>query len=398
MKSVIVVLLGLLLVNTAGAQAGKSKQVKPAVAAAIVVIPEEATTSPATMARWLKTHTGSAVALQQALFNWMATHIVYDVENMNRVSSYKDSAAAMLKTLRTRKGLSTDYAVLYAQVCSEAGIPAIVVTGYGLQNGIPTGSHDWVVVKNGTQWVVTDPTWGAGVVDNGRFTPGINWTWFRAAPQVAVKTHMPYDPMWQMLPFPLRHDEQGSQAFAAATKRPVFAYNDTLSNWFRQSRLQRLEYAAARIRRFGGAANPFIMAELDWMDQSIKVLAANQEIEARNRLIDEFDRLSRDYTDIVRLYNDYVDFKNRRFTPEVKDEALRKMIGEIAVKLASAEKALTGLQGTDDAMKGHIAGLQRALEEIKDKVGNEQQFVNKYIKTEKGKRKELFYIQVADKL
>nr|WP_142686072.1 transglutaminase domain-containing protein [Chitinophaga polysaccharea] len=390
MRSVIVVMLGFLLMNTAGAQPGKLKQVKPA-SVAIVSVPEEATASPTMMAKWLKAHTGNAVALQQALFNWMATHIAYDVENMNRVSSYRDSAAAMLKTLRTRKGLSTDYAVLYAQICRKAGIPATVVTGYGLQNGIPTGSHDWVVVKNGAQWAITDPTWGAGVVENGRFVPGINWTWFRTAPQVAVKTHMPYDPMWQMLPFPLRHDEQGSQAFAAATKRPVFAYNDTLSNWFRQSRLQRLEYAAARIRRFGGAANPFIMSELDWMDQSIKVLVANQEIEARNRSIDEFNRLSRDYAAIVQLYNEYVDFRNRRFTPEVEDETLRKTIGEIAVRLGAVEKALSGLQGGDDAMKGNIMELQRALAQMRDKVRDEQQFVNKYIKTEKGKRKELLY-------
>lgn len=394
-------MLGCLLAGTAGAQSGKSRQakpVKPAAAAAIVAIPEEATTSPTMIAKWLKAHTGNTVALQQALFNWMATHITYDVENMNQVSSYRDSAAAMLKTLRTRKGLCTDYAVLYAQVCREAGVPAIVVTGYGLQNGIPTGSHDWVVVKNGNQWLITDPAWGAGVVENGRFTRGINWTWFRAAPQVAVKTHMPYDPMWQMLPFPLRHDEQGSQAFAAAAKRPVFAYNDTLSAWFRQSRLQRLEYAAARIRRFGGAANPFIMTELDWMDQSIRVLAANQEIEARNQRVDEINGLNQDYRIIAELYNAYVDFKNRRFTPEVKDDVLRKMIGEIAVKLAAAEKSLSGLQGGDDAMKGNIAALERVLAEMKEKVGNEQQFVNKYIKTEKAKRKELFYIQVADKL
>jgi hypothetical protein len=163
--------------------------------------------------------------------------------------------------------------------------------------------------------------------------------------------------------------------------------------------LQRLEYAAARIRRFGGAANPFIMAELDWMDQSIKVLATNQEIEVRNRRVDEFNGLNRNYKAIAQLYNEYVDFKNRRFTPEVKDEVLKKMIGEIAVKLGEAEKVLSGLQGSDDVtMKENIAELQRALAELKDKVGNEQQFVNKYIKTERGKRKELFYIQVADKL
>lgn len=391
MKSVITVMLGLLLVTAAGAQSGKS--VKPAATAAIIFIPEEATTSPELMAKWLKAHTGNGVALQRALFNWMATHIAYDAENVNRVSSYRDSAAAMLKTLRTRKGLSTDYAVLYARVCREAGITAVVVTGYGLQNDImlPTGSHDWVVVKNGSQWTITDPTWGAGVVDNGRFIQRTNWTWFQSAPQVAVKTHMPYDPMWQMLPFPLRHDELGSQAFAAAAKRPVFAYNDTLNNWFRQSRLQRLQYAAARIRRFGGAANPFIMTELDWMDQSIKVLAANQEIEMRNRRVDQFNGVSRDYTDVVRLYNEYVDFKNREFVPEVKDEVLRKMIDGIAGKLAAAEKALSGLEGNDDAMSANIAALQQAVTGMKEKVGNEQLFVGKYIKTEKGKRKELLY-------
>lgn len=391
MKSVITVMLGLLLVTAAGAQSGKS--VKPAATAAIISIPEEATTSPELMAKWLKAHTGNGVALQRALFNWMATHIAYDAENVNRVSSYRDSAAAMLKTLRTRKGLSTDYAVLYARVCREVGITAVVVTGYGLQNDImlPTGSHDWVVVKNGSQWTITDPTWGAGVVDNGRFIQRTNWTWFQSAPQVAVKTHMPYDPMWQMLPFPLRHDELGSQAFAAAAKRPVFAYNDTLNNWFRQSRLQRLQYAAARIRRFGGAANPFIMTELDWMDQSIKVLAANQEIEMRNRRVDQFNGVSRDYTDVVRLYNEYVDFKNREFVPEVKDEVLRKMIDGIAGKLAAAEKALSGLEGNDDAMSANIAALQQAVTGMKEKVGNEQLFVGKYIKTEKGKRKELLY-------
>jgi len=401
MKAVIIVMLGFVWGISAHAQSGKS--VKPAakpVAAAIVTIPEEATTSPSALAKWLKTHTSSQQALQQALFNWMAGHIAYDVDNMNRVSSYRDSAAAMLKTLQTRRGLCTDYAVLYAQVCKEAGITAIVVTGYALEHDImvPTGSHDWVVVKNGSQWTITDPTWGAGAVDNGRFVQRTNWTWFQASPQIAVKTHMPYDPMWQMLSFPLRHDELGSGAFPAAARRPVFAYSDSLQAWFRQSRLERLQHASARIRRFGGAANPFIMTELDWMDQSIAVLAGNQEIEARNRRVDQFNALNREYTEIVKSYNEYVGFKNRQFMPEVQDVVLRKMIDGIAGRLNAAEASLSGLKTGDDGLKQNREELEDAISGLKGKVGNEQVFVGKYLKTEKAKRRELFYVQVADKL
>jgi hypothetical protein len=299
----------------------------------------------------------------------------------------------MLKTLQTRKGLCTDYAVLYAQVCREAGISAIVVTGYALQHDImiPTGSHDWVVVKNGSQWTITDPTWGAGAVDNGRFVQRTNWTWFQASPQIAVKTHMPYDPMWQMLSFPLRHDELGSTAFAAAAKRPVFAYNDSLNAWFRQSRLERLQQASARIRRFGGATNPFIMTELDWMDQSIRVLAGNQEIEMRNRRVDEFNAVNREYTAIVKLYNEYAGFKNRQFMPEVKDVALRQMIDGIAARLNVAEQSLLGLKGADEEWKQNRAELSEAISSMKERVSQERFFVGKYLKTEKGKRKDLFY-------
>lgn len=397
MKSVISVLLGLLLCIVAGAQTGKP--VKSATAVGIPQIPEAATSSPAAMAQWLKAHTSSSTALQQALFNWMAGNITYDVANMNHPNSYRDSAAAMIRTLRTRKGLCTDYAVLYAQVCREAGINAMVVTGYGLLNDImiPTGSHDWVVIKNGAQWTITDPTWGAGAVDNGRFIQKINWSWFQALPQLAVKTHMPYDPMWQMLSFPLRHDELNSQGFAAALKRSAFAFNDSLNAWFRQSRLERLQHASARIRQFGGAANPFIMTELDWMDQTIKVLAANQEIETRNRRLDQFNEVNRDYTEVVKLYNEYVGFKNQQFLPEMKDELLKKMIDGIAGRLAGAEKSLAGLRISDDMIKHNMDELLQAITEMKGKVGSEQSFVNKYIKTEKGKRRELFYAQVAEK-
>lgn len=393
MKQIFPVLFGLLLSVQAGAQPIRKKMpVKPALPVTSVQIPETATTSPAAMATWLKTHTGSSTALQQALYSWMAGNIVFDVARMNEISNYRDTAAAIQQTLHTRKGLSTDFAVLYARVCREAGINAVVVTGYTLQGDgmVPLGTHDWVAVKSGTQWTVTDPAWGAGTLENGRFVQHTDWKWFQMVPQVAVKTHMPFDPLWQLIPFPLRHDELGSRGFAAAAKRPVFSYADSLVAWSRQSRLERLQHAAARITQFGGAVNPFIMNELDWMQQSIRVLASNQEIEMGNRQIDQFNEVNRDYTEIAKLYNEYVTFRNRGFQPEIKDQVLRKMIDEIAGRLTGAEKTLLGLEGSREPVRQHVDELLGVIRNMKEKVGGEQAFVSKYIKTVKAKRKDLF--------
>jgi hypothetical protein len=386
MKQLLAVLIGVLLGSQVSAQV-KAKQA----AVATPQIPASETTSPEAMARWLKTHTAGSVAFQRALFNWMATNIAYDAANMNRLNSYRDTAAAVSRTLTTKVGLCTDYAVLYTLVCRAGGINAVVVTGYALQNElmIPNGSHDWVAVKEGGQWTIVDPTWGAGYVDNGKFVQRTNWKWFQAQPQMAVKTHMPYDPMWQFSAHPLRHDELTPQGIAAAAKRQVFAYTDSIRVWAKQSRLQRLQAAAARIRLFGGPANPFIMSELEWMDQTISVLASNEEIERHNRNVDEFNEVNRSYREVVRLFNEYVNFKNRQFTPEMNDLSLRRMIDGVSARLGGVVKSLTGLLQVE-AVRANASELHDAVAELESRVKTEQLFVGKYIKTEKGKRKQLF--------
>ncbi|MCW3467678.1 transglutaminase domain-containing protein [Chitinophaga nivalis] len=383
-KSVIALLASLYLGLTATAQ------LKPAAIAA--TIPESVTGSPVTIARWLKTNTSNSTAFQQSLFNWMATRISYDAANMNRQPSYKDTAAAVQRTLQTRKGLAIDYAVLYALVCREGGINAFVVSGYGLQQNvlIPAGTHEWVVVKQEHQWTVTDPAWGAGVVENGRFIRRINWSWFRMAPQIAVKTHMPYDPLWQLLAFPLRHDETGSQAFATAAKGAVFAYNDTLAVWTKQSRLERLQGALARIRLYGGAVNPFIMNEMEWMEQAIRVQEANREIAARNSVVDRFSALTTTYAETVKRYNNYVAFKNRQFTPEVSDAQLKKMMEEMTGSLTTLEQQLGGMQDADATMQQQLEEMKGTLAAIGKQWKQEQLFVPQYLRTAPAERKNLF--------
>jgi len=66
--------------------------------------------------------------------------------------------------------------------------------------------------------------------------------------------------------------------------------------------------------------------------------------------------------------------------------------------LAVAEQSLAGLKVADEEWKQNFEELQGAVSSMKERVAQERFFVGKYLKTEKGKRKELFYAQVVDKL
>ncbi|NIG57094.1 transglutaminase domain-containing protein [Chitinophaga sp. Cy-1792] len=380
---------------TAGSAFGQAPKPTAAAAATIVSIPEEATGSPAAMAKWLKAHTSSSMQLQRSLYNWIAKNIRYDVPGMYQQRDYRDTTAALQRVLRSREGVCTDYASLYAKVCQEAGIPAFTVNGYCLENGTlsPTGAHDWVAVKNGGQWTITDPTWGAGTVNGATFTPQLNWDWFQLSPQAAIKRHIPFDPMWQLLANPVRHDEVG----VSRQSGPTFNYNDTIALYFRSARYERMAGMLGRIERYGGASNPFVQAELDWLRQTVKVLAGNREIEERNRLIDKFTAVNKEYSEVVRLYNDYVTYKNKQFQPEQSDVAIRKMMEGMTGRLKAVEQELSGMKSTDAAMAGHLNELNAAVSDLRGKVNVEEGFVNKYIKTEKDKRRSLFYADVVQK-
>ncbi|RAJ87572.1 transglutaminase superfamily protein [Chitinophaga dinghuensis] len=386
---VISTVIGLLAVTVASAQQPKPvAKVAPEVG--VVSIPDDVTNSASAMARWLKAHTANAHVLQQSLYKWIATHITYDVPNMYQQRDYRDTVAAIQRTLRSRVGVSADYASLYAKVCQEAGIAAYTVNGYCLQHGglAPTGSHDWVVVKNGGSWTVTDPTWGAGTVDGARYTPQLNWEWFQMSPQVAVKRHVPFDPMWQLLSNPVRHDEAGVSRLAGNN----FNYNDTIALYLRSARYERLAGTLARMERYGGGANPFVMAEIDWLSKTVKVLAANRQIEERNRLVDKYESAEGKYQEMVRMYNDYVTYKNKQFQPEQPDAAIRKMMDNMTGRLGEVEKLMGEMRGRDVELAGHLGELEAAVRGIREKIVEEQGFVNKYIKTERGKRRELFYV------
>lgn len=364
----------------------------------IPVIPDSVTGNTTQLSNYLLTHTQEPVAFTRALYNWMANTIAYDVINTYKPDYYKDTADAVTKTLQTRVAVCQGYAALFSEVCRKGGIPAYFIGGYTQLNGqLGNASHAWVGVKFGDKWYMMDPTWGAGYLQAGKFVRKLNWSYFMVKPEVFVKTHISFDPLWQLSTHPVRHDEFRDSNWSEAGKRPAFSLTDSLDAYSRQSLMAQMQHKIARIESFG-VTNQLIGNELVHARNMIQVTQyndqvarQNKEVSTQNVVIDKYNKGGSLFNEGVGLFNKFVEFKNAQFRPGKPDNEIKAMVDEVGTRLTLAREELDGLQTPDKNIQQQINTLKKSVADLQKRVEEEELFVQKYIKTGKLFRKTLFY-------
>jgi hypothetical protein len=142
-----------------------------------------------------------------ALYEWVAGNVRYDVASYRRGSDGHATAEAVY---RHREAVCAGYVALYARLAVEAGLEAVPIRGYAKGFDYVYGqstrrpNHAWLAVRIAGAWRLVDPTWGAGVVEHGRFVPRFTWDWFMVAPERLLLSHLPEDAGWQLAERPLR--------------------------------------------------------------------------------------------------------------------------------------------------------------------------------------------------
>lgn len=387
MKPLLCSFICLLFLFSAQGQSTVAKKV----AVTFAPIPDSVTGSPAAMAAYLVAHSTDQLSALRSLYGWMSSHITYDMVNTFRPDYYKDTADAIVKTLQTRTAVCQGYASLFMDVCRRAHMPAWLVAGYTLTNGkIDNASHAWVAVFVNNQWQFMDPTWGAGSVTSHKYTAKLNWQYFGVAPAVFIKTHVPFDPLFQLLEQPLRHDEVRDGKWAAAAGRPLFAFKDTLAAYNVLPLYKRAENVVARIDRYG-VTNQLISGEMTYLINVATVGKQNEEVLEQNRTADRINEASTKYNQAINTFNEYVVFKNNQFSPSRPDREIREWVDAMADQVAVIEKKIAGIRVSDPHNKSVLAEIEESTAQLKRRVAEEQAFVTKYIKTGKLFRKSLFY-------
>jgi len=347
-------------------------------------IPDSLTQSTAGIAGYINSNFSEQTDKSRAVFIWIALNIQYDVENMFAVNFALDTAEIVDKVLKTRKGICRHYAELFHDIARQVGIRNYVISGYTKQQGfVDYLPHAWCAGLIDSTWYLFDPTWGSGYIQNSKFIKKVNNKYFKAKPEQMIKSHMPFDPLWQFQNYPLRNQDFYEEKFKTDNTKPYFNFSDTLDRFEHESAIDRLISVGNRIER-NGVKNALIFNELQENRREIEYYRSKAMIETYNKA-------AYTYNEGVGQLNRFIAYRNNQFKPQMPDSAIQQMVDTTQYSFELSRLHLSTIKNPDANMLTAISQLNQAIDEAMLNLNEQKAFLQKYFKTAKLFRKTLFY-------
>lgn len=160
----------------------------------------------------------------RAIFYWMTQNISYDHKAIdtyvpNLIADEDFEEKEIRKTLRTKKGICNDYALVFKALCDREDIICEKITGYAVTEKPffmlkfqydDNSNHAWNAVKINRKWYLIDVTWATGVDANKSSTnlvKQIDETYYFTKPEILILDHHPSQDKWQLLNEPITMKE-----------------------------------------------------------------------------------------------------------------------------------------------------------------------------------------------
>jgi len=221
----------------------------------------------------------------RAFYSWIANNIIYDVNEASR--SYR----AVVKqepevVFNSRRAVCHGYSALFQKFCELSNIKCFLVSGFSKLNGLfdETG-HTWNMVYVNQKWNPIDVTWAAGGINQQRrFVKNFSDQYFFSSPADFLAEHYPFDPMWQLIEYPVSLSDYKRKGVIIADNKSkaIFNFRDTIAEWERMDRIERALSSASRMDRFN-PGNKIIKQELAFA----LLESGNNKFEQGNRILAE---------------------------------------------------------------------------------------------------------------
>ncbi len=320
----------------------------------------------------------------RAIFCWITTHIRYDIENMYALNSSQDVAELTKKTLKTRRGICMNYAELFKDIATRVGIKTIVISGYTRHDGVvATIPHSWCAALIDSHWFLFDPTWGAGYVLNNKFVRQINNSYFRVEPEKLIKSHIPFDPLWQFLNYPITNQEFLDGKVAVKEESRYFNFVDTLIIYEKQSEFERIVSSGRRIAK-NGVVNALIFDRIQHNKREIEYFE-------KTKAVGQYNDGVKFYNEGVNSLNQFINYRNRQFTPAKADSTIKQMLYSVSYSLDQSRENLAVIKNPDSELAASMTQLFQSIKEASASLEEQRIFLDKYFKTGKLFRKSLFF-------
>ncbi|HEY0059393.1 MAG TPA: hypothetical protein VGB56_09665, partial [Flavisolibacter sp.] len=255
---------------------------------------------------------------------------------------------------------------------------ATVISGYTKIGGMVSSiGHAWTAARLGNNWYLFDPTWGAGYVHDNKFTKAYNPKFFMMPAAEMIRDHMPFDPVFQFLSYPLNNREFISGT-AAENRQQVFSFEDSLVAY---ESLSQPEKWSAELRRLSssGIQNDLLAERQRYLKNALQSNSSKTKV----------DEGGEAYAKSLDLYKESIGYKNKQFkSVEVKE--LERLLDEILVNMRTARTLLLQAVPKTAEQREAVAANAKNIDGFRQIVVKEQEFVKQYINTDSSKRPLLF--------
>lgn len=331
-----------------------------------VNIPIHQTHTTSDIADFINKHFDSDEIKIAAIYKWIISNIKYDADSIHYVILDEDNEQRVTFALRRKKGVCENFAAIFNDLCSKCGIKSFAIEGYTKQAGsIERRPHVWCAAWVNNEWNLYDPTWDVGFVRNGDFMNEVHYNYFKINPSTFIQTHLPFDPLFQFLNYPVKYKEFIS-GITKQDQKDYFNFIDSLNFYEKMSRLDQYSSSILRIRNTQWPSLK-IDTKLKRIQFEIEVINQDSDMSLYNSAVFDYNRAI-DYLNI------FLTYRNNQLQPvksisEVDEifENVQKLITASMIKLKSinTSKATLVLDTGD---------LQKNLDDIGYKLKEQKQF------------------------
>lgn len=315
----------------------------------------------------------------RAIYSWVAQNVDYDFSKTTATDEFVYSNQIINNVLQTRRGVCMHYSRLFQEIALAAGLECFFIQGY---TRFPDGrlapiSHAWNAIRSKGEIFFIDATWGSGYQTNGKYVSDFNEDHFWISKNEIIKTHMPFDMMWQFSSRPISFESFEEMQFSNFDEGGNFNYSDTIKKHASLGQLEKWEGSLRRIKAFR-TTNELIQGKIDFLKFNIDGKKFNLAIERFNKGIN--------------AYNNYISHKNKQFkNPPLNDDEVSALLKKAEMDIYGARKAIRSIKDPDPQLQDVIRQNESDWPELKAMLEKEQAFIKKYLSTQGTERKMLFY-------
>lgn len=332
-----------------------------------VNIPAAQTHTSADIADYINKHFDSDNKKVSAIYKWITTNIKYDADSIHYVILDEDNEQRVIVALRRKKGVCENFAAIFNDLCSKCGIPSFTIDGFTKQSGsIDRTPHVWCAAFVDGEWNFYDPTWDAGYLSNGNFINQVSDNYFKIKPANFIQSHLPFDPLFQFLNYPVTYTEFIHGSFYQKDQKRFFNYKDSIDSFKKMDRLSQYLSTISRIKTTGWPASK--------IDTKLKRVSLEVELINQDSDMDLYNSAVADYNKAIHFLNTFLTYRNNQFEPAKSNEEVEKIFREVKKLIVSANIKLNKVNASKATLVLNTGDIQKKLEDLLTNLKEQQEF------------------------